>query len=489
MSSRLWRTAAICAAVLQAPWARAQWSFELDTSFRTTLVDQNVNAVHVLPDGKLFLSGRIRFPGDMSVRGSGRLLPDGQQDLDFPTFPLTTGSGKTTPWLAGKFYVGTTTVRRMLPDGLIDPSFGPIGIGPYFQYSTTGDYHVFPDGRVLMSGSHLLSDSIRGFEGYYELIWFTNTGYLDTTRTHRNANGPIYDFKELPDGKFICSCSCSQYEGQPVSRLFRVHQDGALDTSFDPAINSGFFFDFHGLSDGRVYGAGRFKRTFAPDDTLFVARFMPNGALDPTFSPPQLSAVGLPNPLTGTLASVLFPWYDHLIFTGRFLSVNGEERSGIAMIDSAGALLQPFDGCGVAPWTYQGFTHVSIEDIESAGPDTLYICGAYVGFDDCVVHDTLQRFVSRLLVEDLGMAVSEPARTSWRVYPNPTSGNATVEMEEIPRDALLVLYDVLGREVLRQRVTNHHTTLQLQHLPDGCYNLEIRNGVRRLAHQRLVVQQ
>jgi hypothetical protein len=87
------------------------------------------------------------------------------------------------------------------------------------------------------------------------------------------------------------------------------------------------------------------------------------------------------------------------------------------------------------------------------------------------------------------MAVSEPARTSWRVYPNPTSGNATVEMEEIPRDALLVLYDVLGREVLRQRVTNHHTTLQLQHLPDGCYNLEIRNGVRRLAHQRLVVQQ
>ncbi|HRW90311.1 MAG TPA: hypothetical protein P5027_10200, partial [Flavobacteriales bacterium] len=161
--------------------------------------------------------------------------------------------------------------------------------GPYFLSGSLGDYHIFPDGRVLLSGTHIMSDSIRGFEGTYELIWFTNTGYLDTTRVHRNANGPIWGFKELPDGKFICSCSCTQYEGQPVSRLFRVHADGALDTTFQTGVNWGNIFAYHPLPDGRVYVGGRYKRATAPNDTLFLARFLPDGSLDPTFTPPSIT--------------------------------------------------------------------------------------------------------------------------------------------------------------------------------------------------------
>ncbi|MBK8499293.1 MAG: hypothetical protein IPL52_10850 [Flavobacteriales bacterium] len=63
--------------------------------------------------------------------------------------------------------------------------------GPYFLSLQPADYHVFPDGRVLISGTHTLNDPVRGFVGSYELIWFSNEGYLDTTRTHRNANGVI----------------------------------------------------------------------------------------------------------------------------------------------------------------------------------------------------------------------------------------------------------------------------------------------------------
>ena len=115
--------------------------------------------------------------------GEAQAPQQGQRDLSYMGFY---GGERVMPWINGKFYVSNGLPRRMLPDGNIDPSFGPISIGPYFQYSTTGDYHVFSDGRALISGSHMLSDSIRGFEGNYELIWFTSTGYLDTTRTHRN---------------------------------------------------------------------------------------------------------------------------------------------------------------------------------------------------------------------------------------------------------------------------------------------------------------
>jgi hypothetical protein len=46
---------------------------------------------------------------------------------------------------------------------------------------------VYPDGSILMSGLHSLYDTARGFVGLYNLIWFTNTGHLDTTKTHRTG--------------------------------------------------------------------------------------------------------------------------------------------------------------------------------------------------------------------------------------------------------------------------------------------------------------
>ena len=196
-------TAALCAAVA----ACAQWNFELDTTFRTQITQQYVNSLAVLPTGELLLSGTMRFPGDMSDRLLAKVDQTGDRVL---SFPFTYGGGKITPW-ADRFFVSVgQTIRRVHASGALDLSYHHMNSVPYVQSNTGGDYHVFPDGRVLVSGSHTLSDTQRGFVGSYELIWFTNTGYLDTTRIHRNANGPIYAFKELPDGKFICTCNCTQ---------------------------------------------------------------------------------------------------------------------------------------------------------------------------------------------------------------------------------------------------------------------------------------
>jgi len=474
------------AALWAATASCAQWNFTLDTTFRTTILDENVNAIHVLPDGKLFASGRIRYPGDFSVRGSARLLSNGQRDFAFPMFPQTTGSGKITPWVDGKFYVGTTVVRRMLPDGLIDPTFVTPGTGPYYAWSTTGDYHVFPDGRVLMSGSHTLSDTVRGFVGSYELIWFTNTGYLDTTRTHRNANGPIWEFKELPSGQFICTCNCSQYDGQPVSKLFRVHSDGELDTNFQPGINWGNIFAYHGLPDGGVYVGGRYKSAAAPNDTLYLARFMADGSLDPTFIPP-LVAMGTLDADYGPSVVHLLPWYNgHLIASGEFGHVDQQPRGSIFMVDSSGTLTNAFTSFQAGVYLGQFGNSAEIVQVVQVSEDTLYICGAFVGCNDGTTNDTLQRFVSRLLVSELPTGIEQQANAAFSVFPNPVTTTATVEMERMPPGTLLVLRDALGREVLRQRVTDHYTTLTLER--SGVYLLELWDGVGRLATQRIVVE-
>ena len=486
------------ATCLVAAAACAQWSFQLDTSFRSVVVQRNVNAIHVLTDGGVFLSGLIRFAGDMSDRGSAKLLTDGSRDLTFPSFPQTTGGGKIVPWLNGKFYVAAFQPRRMLANGLVDPSFGPIGIGPYFQSGTIGDYHVFPDGRVLISGSHTLSDAVRGFVGSYELIWFTNTGYLDTTRTHRNANGPIYEFKEMLNGQFICTCNCSQYEGQPVSRVFRVNADGSLDTAFQSSITAGNIYEIEGLPDGRVLLGGNFRFSGAPQDTVRLARLLPDGQRDAAFASPSFAGYGLWWPPSGTIVFDIFPFHGGTyIIAGQFVAVNGQERKGLCMVDGDGALLPAFDSCGTGPFTYQSTTNATPLNVYWSPDSTaIYICGTYASYTDGTTTDPSQRFVSRLLVSELTTAVQDPAAPSGKLFtlqPNPAQGSVTFVYNN-PRMASaqgsIVVRDLVGRVIISLPMNNQQgqQTWGLQAVSPGTYLVQYLAGGQVLHTEKLLVQ-
>ena len=69
------------AAFLVAIVAFAQWNFTVDTTFQAEVEGRNINDLMVMPDGKIFLSGRIRFLGDDFDRGSSKLLANGARDM------------------------------------------------------------------------------------------------------------------------------------------------------------------------------------------------------------------------------------------------------------------------------------------------------------------------------------------------------------------------------------------------------------------------
>jgi len=492
------------ATIVVATCASAQAPFSLDTTFTTAIQSRNVNSVLPLPDGKIIVSGVMRFPGEFSDKRLVRLLPSGMRDETFYNSGL--GGGAMKPWQDDRFYVATSqTVRRILPTGYQDPSFIEMNLGPYFSSLQGGDYHVFPDGRVLMSGAHILSDTARGFTGIHHLVWFSNQGYLDTTRVHRKGNGTVYLFHALPPsagpeqaGKFICSGTCSQFDGQPVDRIFRVHADGSTDTTFRTGMNwaSARCCLPHG-DDGRVYIGGTYTKPEPQADTIRFARFMPDGSLDFTFSIPHFSMEDIPGQTWFTCGvSSAYPWVGgRLLLTGKFDHVNGQPRRGICMIDTTGALLPVFDDCGVWPYVYQtnplvnGTTYASVSGIAPYGDEHYLIWGAYHGYSDGVIHDTLQRFVTRLHVGDFTTGASHAASaSSFLLYPNPSSGSATLQLEHVPQDAQLVLRDALGREVLCQRVSGHYTSLQLNAFTDGLYAVELLSNGERMGTQRLVLQ-
>jgi hypothetical protein len=462
----------------------AQAPFALDTTFRTSVQEQYVNSIAPFEDGRLLISGQIKFPGDMFTRGSAILLPDGSRDPSFTSF---VGQGKLTPW-NGKYYVSVgQTVRRLTGEGYLDPTFIHMNSGPYFSSLQGGDYHVFPDGRVLMGGSHTVNYPAGGYGGQHQLIWFTNTGYLDTMRVHRKGNGAVMRFRELPDGKFICSGFATQFDGHAVDRIFRVHADGAVDTTFSTGAYTGLAVTFLPLADGRVYAGGNFKSTAAPTDTLRLVRFLPDGSLDPAFSMPHFDQGIMTYPDGPTIGQIT-PYQDGKLFVmGNFQHVNGQPRRGICVVDSTGALMDLFDDCGVGLFNFMGITNGSLSGILPYGEEHWIVWGWYTGYSDGDISDPLQRFVSRLHVGDFTTGASNAtAMPSFSLYPNPSGGSATLQLEQVPQDAQLVLRDALGREVLRRRVSDHYTTLTLER--SGVYVVELWSNGQRMRAQRLAVE-
>ncbi len=407
--------------------ACAQWNFTVDPTFQTQLVQQNVNSLLLNEDGTVIASGRMRLPGELTDRYMMRFQNTGMHD---PSFQNTgAGGGKLTRW-QDRMYVGhAQTLRRMMLNGAVDPTFGSPNLFPcrYFNSLQGGDYHVYPDGSVLISGNHQLHDSIRGFVGRHQLMWLTPTGCLDTTRTHRTGGQcAVYRFKELPNGQFICNTTCDQFDGQEIDKIFRVNANGSVDTTFRTGVDWGATYDYLPLEDGRVYVAGNFIRTEAPDDTLRLVRFLPNGDLDPDFLIAQFTAgEGLSTPF-GATAHGITRWRNGtLIITGQFKKVNGQLRKGICMIDTTGQLLAPFDGQGVGPFTFSTITNAALlRPIFNLDSTQMYVCGSYSGYDNGLTNYPEQRFITRLNVQEITTDVEEQeeAQPVLHLWPNPNEG-------------------------------------------------------------------
>jgi len=457
-------------------WSQAP--FDLDPSFRTTLQMRYVSSVVQLPDGDLLLSGVVRWDGDQFDRGYVRITSSGTRVLPFPDF--APGGGRITPWNS-RFYIGNGPgVRRIFQDGSIDSDYILPSAGPYVIALQGGDYHVYPDGRVLMSGAHVLTDSIRGFEGLYSLIWFSNTGYLDTTRTHRVCNGVIYAIEEQPDGRFLCTGTMTTYEGQPVNTVFRVEADGTLDTTFIAPLQwYGEARDYHTLPDDRILVAGPLK-LLGSDQVQGLIRLHADGSVDENFELLEFEATFTPSQIP--IATCIIPITpDRYIITGVFDKINGLERGGIAMIDSSGALVEDvFDGMGCGAYDYTiplgTTTYRYIAGIVPAADGSFYIHGGYHGYDDGTTNDTTQRMVSRLYGLEVGVRERIADHTTITLSPNPSYGQLQINLPDPNwHTATIIIRDAQGRTVDVSSLTVNNTQFDLNALPIGCYLVEATN--------------
>jgi uncharacterized delta-60 repeat protein len=474
--------------------AQGQQPFALDPSFRAQFNDWYVSSILPLEDGKLLSSGWMVFPGLPAPQLLARLNPDGSRD---PTFPVDqVGQGKLTAW-ENKVYVGRSQiVSRILLNGQLDPTWSSMNSSPYFLSLQGGDYHVYPDGSLLISGAHTVNHPDSGWNGIYNLIWFTNTGRMDSTRAPRKGNGVIYDILELPDGKFICTGPMTVYEGQPTSHVFRVHADGTLDTSFFAGVEWGQAWSYLPLADGRCYVGGLMRFNGSSVNRTLV-RLLPDGSLDPSFNNDVFFDKGVLSG-QGAIAFGIYPLSEgKILVTGRFQAVDGIPHNGLCILDSTGQVVPQLEdqGCGIYVYQSQNSstTYASIEGAYFMPDNMMYIWGAYHGYNDGTTNDPLQRFVTRLYGPDFSTGVEGTltGQDALRVYPNPASSQVVVEIPTLhARNVELVLKDAIGRPVLRQNIAGvqGQLVLDIAAIAKGAYILEVHYGKGERLVEKLVVQ-
>ena len=78
-------------------------------------------------------------------------------------------------------------------------------------------------------------------------------------------------------------------------------------------------------------------------------------------------------------------------------------------------------------------------------------------------------------------------KTNLSIYPNPTNNLVTIQLDEIPKNVVINIKDVLGKTLLQQKITSINTEINVNHLPKGIYYVELVDDSYKYA-KKLVVQ-
>ena len=97
------------------------------------------------------------------------------------------------------------------------------------------------------------------------------------------ANSSINSIHVLEDGKLLVAGSLTTYNGTPCDRLARLHSDGTLDGSFQPAPINGSVSSMKVLNDGRIAIHGSFTSVGGVSRPR-LAVLLADGSLDPSFN-------------------------------------------------------------------------------------------------------------------------------------------------------------------------------------------------------------
>jgi len=84
------------------------------------------------------------------------------------------------------------------------------------------------------------------------------------------------------------------------------------------------------------------------------------------------------------------------------------------------------------------------------------------------------------ILDLLAQSVSEVMNSDFQIFPNPTSTNITIQLDERDLGSQVIIFNALGQEVFSERIAFVNQLLNIEKLSEGFYFLKIEGRVLRL---------
>jgi uncharacterized delta-60 repeat protein len=243
--------------------------------------------------------------------------------------------------------------QNNIPDSLF-------GINSNMQVNTVGgesggNFMVQPDGKIIYGGYDY---DINQNDFHYNMMRFDVCGVMDTTfgvnglsRYKFDQRNIGYDYKLQADGKIVVAglqAATNSGSGQ-ISGVSRFNSNGSPDTTFNHTgsralrydnVSSGRFYSLDILQDGRIVCMGKSANNINGGVPGFGAmRFLPNGALDSTFSGDGKVVFTIPGlPSHNRVNGHLIQNKKIVLTCLAFAATNSQGRFCTAQFDSTGTL-------------------------------------------------------------------------------------------------------------------------------------------------------
>lgn len=354
---------------------------ELDPNFNPSITGSsglNVSAGVGQPDGKVIVAGQFVAVNKYAAPGFARINSDGSLDESFQTGAGFSGTvnamvrqndGKII--VVGKFTaynnLPASNIVRLNTDGTIDASFNT-GTG-FDNYATA--VLVQPDGKILVTGPFTKFNNVQG----NSIVRLNTDGSRDTSFSAGSGTGDysIADMALQRDGKILIVGSFEQVNGQAKPRVARLETNGAVDATFNSGKGPSSIVFSVAIqivnSEDRILIGGLFNK-YNDVATASVVRLMGDGSLDTSLQLSGLTTkvvrdvytlfddifVGTNSDFTRysstgsatTLATSAVTWItnygpDKILVGGSKGKITNVDRTGVAIIDGGGTLVNTFN--------------------------------------------------------------------------------------------------------------------------------------------------